>query len=398
MTDPIARPGTQPLSPLPARQAPTPPGAEAPAPTAEAPRPADGAPRDRSLVQTGRLVGGRAVAGARSAQEAAEAGGQIIEGVNLLAGGDLLGAAAQAGAGVAGAVEGTHRAANHLSKASATAGHTNLAAVSRHLRDAVGEHSVIGRAGQGAGGTAAAARGAQGALNAGGGITAGLDQALAGDAVGGGAQAARSFSETVHAAHEAAGGARRVGQALGGEQGRMTQAAERVERHLGEASRLGRLAQGAGGGAAVVGGALHVSEGVGQMRQGEVLQGLATAAGGAGEVAAGTAQVARAAASLTPAAGTVAQLAGRAGPVLGAIAGSVQVVSALRQAEPDYRAAATGAMSTVGSALLPFPPAGTAVGGALVAGAAVLDNWNTIASATQAGLGAVARGWRSLVG
>ncbi|MEB3221281.1 MAG: hypothetical protein VKS61_04840 [Candidatus Sericytochromatia bacterium] len=402
MTDPVARPGTQPLTPPPPRrppaQAPAPEGAVA-LPTGDAPRPAEAAPRDRSAVETGRLVGGRAVAGARSAQEAAEAGGKIIEGVNLLGDGDLLGAAAQAGAGIAGAVEGTRTAANHLSKAGANAGSARLAAVARHLRDAVGERSVVGRTGQGAGGTATAARGAQGALEAGGNLTEGLNQALAGDATGGGVQAAKGFSETVAAAREAAGGARRVAQAVGGEQGRLTQAAERMERHLGEASRVGRLGQAAGGGAAVVGGALNIARGVEQVRQGDLLQGATTAVGGAGEVAAGTAQVARTLEAVTPVAGTVARVATRLGPALGAIAGTVQVASALTQKpEPDYRAAATGAMTTVGSALLPFPPAGTAVGGALVAGAAVLENWNAIAGAARGGLGLLSNGWRSLVG
>jgi hypothetical protein len=40
-------------------------------------------------------------------------------------------------------------------------------------------------------------------------------------------------------------------------------------------------------------------------------------------------------------------------------------------------------MTAVGSALMPFPPAGTIAGGVLVAGAAVIDNWDTISAAAD---------------
>ena len=46
-------------------------------------------------------------------------------------------------------------------------------------------------------------------------------------------------------------------------------------------------------------------------------------------------------------------------------------------------------MTAVGSAAMLFPPVGTAVGGAMVATAAIIDNWDTISSVAGSAADAV---------
>lgn len=381
MSDPTVRPGTQPL--------------------AFPPRRLEGAPSDKPSV-AGQLaaLGQKATAVAGGATGTVQAGGAVLEGLGKAVEGDVLAGGVQAAKGLAAAVEGARGTLDHLGRIAVAAGQSRLLSTAVQLRQSVGEATRVGRTGQGLSAGADAVSRLQGAGTAAGSVAEGLGKLAEGEALGGAVEAAQGSSEAVRAVAEAAGNVKKVGEALGGAEGRLARTASAIEQRVGDASRLGRTAAAAGGTAAVVAGAMHVAGGITQLREGKTLEGAAQAIGGVGEIAAGVGQAASAASSLAPGvAGSLAKVAGRLGPVVGAAAGAVQVATALKgNPEPDYKAAATGLMGLAGNALLPVPPVGTAVGGALVAGAVVLENWGTVSKALSGTGDAISRGWKALAG
>ncbi len=170
--------------------------------------------------------------------------------------------------------------------------------------------------------------------------------------------------------------------------------AERLNETIGEGTRAGNAMMIGGGTLGVVGGGAQVAGGVGKLNDGDATndtEGALEVAQGALRMGEGGGMVfATAAANSTRFASAATTVGGKVVPVLGAAAGAVQFTNAIMKDPADIKSATTGAMTAIGSAAMLFPPAGTAIGGVMVATAAVIDNWDTISSA--AGTAATAVG------
>lgn len=170
--------------------------------------------------------------------------------------------------------------------------------------------------------------------------------------------------------------------------------AEKLSDTIGEGTRAGNAMMIGGGALGVVGGGAQVAGGVSKLNDGDATndrEGAMDVAQGALRMGEGGGMVfATAAANSTRFASAATTVGGKVVPVLGAAAGAVQFTNAVMKDPPDIKSATTGAMTAIGSAAMLFPPAGTAVGGVMVATAAIIDNWDTISSA--AGTAATAVG------
>ena len=158
--------------------------------------------------------------------------------------------------------------------------------------------------------------------------------------------------------------------------------AERVADTMGEGTKLGNGMMITGGALGVVGGAAQTWGGANKLMDGDAsnnLEGGMELAQGALRMGEGGGMIfATAAANSARFAGAATAVGGRVVPILGAGAGVVQFTNALMKDPADVTSATTGAMTAIGSAAMLFPPVGTAVGGVMVATAAVIDNWDTI--------------------
>jgi hypothetical protein len=211
---------------------------------------------------------------------------------------------------------------------------------------------------------------------------AGVKQMTEGDLVGGAIATGTGLVDTTKSVVSTANGVVDTSKALGvGQNSRLVQKAEKLATNMGEKSVAGARLTAAGGILAAGAGAMQVYNGIKEIQNGDKVQGALTIASGLTSMAQG---VGTAAQALAPA-GKLAVMGGtRAVPLLGAAAGALQTAQALAKDPPDYAKAATGAMTAVGSALMLVPPAGTVVGGAMVAAAAVIDNWDSIAAGANA--------------
>lgn len=168
--------------------------------------------------------------------------------------------------------------------------------------------------------------------------------------------------------------------------GRAQRAVDSVADFMGEGTRLGTGMVRGGAGLGALGGAAQVAGAFNTLAQGETQKGSFDLAGGLARVGEGAGMLAQ---SVGPASRAAAAFGARGVPLLGAASGVAQIGSALSSDPADLKTAATGAMTAVGSAAMMFPPAGTVVGGALVATAAIIDNWDTISSAASTATTAV---------
>jgi len=212
------------------------------------------------------------------------------------------------------------------------------------------------------------------------GAAEGLGQMADGNYVQGAITTGQGVVGAINDAGGVAAGTRTAASLMKGGDNVLGRAADRVTARIGEGSKVATRTAGAGGMLAAAGGGLQVYNGIQQMREGKGVEGGLTAAGGAISVAQGVGSAAQA---LAPAGKLATSVGLRAAPVLGVLSGGIQTAQALAKTPPDYTSAATGAMTTIGSALMPFPPVGTAVGGALVVGAAIVDNWGAISGAAN---------------
>lgn len=131
-----------------------------------------------------------------------------------------------------------------------------------------------------------------------------------------------------------------------------------------------------------------VRAGVADLAEGEILQGTA-------ELVAGSAGLADDVADAATFVGAVstASVVARGAPVLGLVAGAAEVGVALAADPPDYEAAAVGSIETVGSAMMMVPGPTQVVGAALVAGAMIYENWDSITSGAGAAVDWLASWW-----
>jgi hypothetical protein len=211
-----------------------------------------------------------------------------------------------------------------------------------------------------------------------------------GDLAGGGIQMAQATEGLGYNVNAAAG----LTNDLAGN-GKVAQGAQAVQgvlsAPLGGLSTLTGAVSVASSSARVVDGAKDLM--AGRTKEGalDVAGGAAGALQGVGAVGDGVSTLARAAnvtagssrvVALANQASGVLGLAGKLGPGLGVVAGSVQAGVALTKTPPDYQKAATGAVSTAGAALM-FVPGAQPVALAMIAGAAVVDNWGAISSFGQ---------------
>lgn len=197
---------------------------------------------------------------------------------------------------------------------------------------------------------------------------------------------AQGLVDTGQAGVEAVKGVGDTAKALQGGAGRLGLGERRTFQLVGKLAQGldGEVAKvrlgGAGGALGALGGGVQMVRGAQALLKGEWALGSADLLGGGAATAQGVGLAAKA---LAPAGRLAAGLGGRAIPALGVVTGGAQSLRALSCDPPDYKTAATGAMSAVGSALLPFAPVGTAVGGALVVGSMIVDNWEAISSAAD---------------
>jgi hypothetical protein len=167
-----------------------------------------------------------------------------------------------------------------------------------------------------------------------------------------------------------------------------------------------KLLGGAGGVLGLATNSIKTTQGVNELLAGDTRKGLVdVASGGVGLVSnvGSTATGLQAASALTKVgeastlikgAGVVGETLGKFTPGLTIAAGAIQTVGALTTHPPDYKVAACGTATAVGGALMFFPPVGTAVGATIVAGAAIVQNWDAI----SAGAGHLATGAAHLAG
>jgi len=146
----------------------------------------------------------------------------------------------------------------------------------------------------------------------------------------------------------------------------------------------------------VAGGGLQVVAGVSQIRHGETAEGVKNVVVGSGFVASGAAE-------LTLAAKVASKVAAPLAGAASAIEGGYDVVQGIRKG--DGKKIALGGAKGVGGALLAASPfvAGSVVGAplgavmaiagtTLIAGAAVVENWDTIKGWAKSGVKAVGKG------
>ncbi|MEB3284137.1 MAG: hypothetical protein VKN33_02475 [Candidatus Sericytochromatia bacterium] len=181
---------------------------------------------------------------------------------------------------------------------------------------------------------------------------------------------------------------------------RLQKLATSLNNTVGADTRLGQRLAIAGSGFSVLGGALNIKGGVENIQAGNVLEGGIQVFGGTVNSAQGLAKIGAATLNTSSKLGAASNTAGiflkKAAPVLGVASGVMQATVALNKTPPQYAKAATGAMTAAGSALAPFPPIGTLVGGSLVLGAAVIDNWEAISGAAKGVGGLLSKGWNAL--
>lgn len=187
-----------------------------------------------------------------------------------------------------------------------------------------------------------------------------------------GVDATQGYVDLVSGAGDTAAGLRGANV---GTQGIASRLVEGLSDAMDESTRLGKGLIVGGGSLGAVGGGAQILGAVNTLSEGKVAEGSFDLVGGMARVGEGVGMVAGA---LRPAGAIATTLGTRGVPILGAVAGAAQIGSALSQDPADMTSAATGLMTTVGSAAMLFPPVGTAVGGAMVATAAIIDNWDTI--------------------
>jgi len=168
------------------------------------------------------------------------------------------------------------------------------------------------------------------------------------------------------------------------ETNRLVRLADRVGEHLQDGARVGKSLTVGGSIFGSLGGGAAILKGIDTFKHGDRTAGI-------GQVVSGASNVAESVSSLTAAVASKGSLAAKVGsgvggrvvPILGVAGGLVQVGAAVTKTPPDTKAAATGLMNVAGSVLMPFPPVGTVVGGGLMAGAAIIDNWDAISGAAS---------------
>jgi hypothetical protein len=210
-------------------------------------------------------------------------------------------------------------------------------------------------------------------------VAEGMNRMANGDIIGGGVEAGKGAIQVVKGTATTAQTVSQVGNAVGGGDHGIVKAADKVAGAL-TSEKTTKVLGAAGGVLGAAGSAVTAAKGAKEIANGDYVHGgLDLAQGAVGEVQA----VGTVAKALAPAGSVATALGGKVVPALGVAAGAIQTAQALAKDPPDYTHAATGAMTAVGSALMPFPPAGTIAGGVLVAGAAVIDNWDTISAAAD---------------
>ncbi|MNS37609.1 hypothetical protein D3C72_698310 [compost metagenome] len=190
------------------------------------------------------------------------------------------------------------------------------------------------------------------------GIVRGAEEMRNGDTLTGATRIAGSAASGASAAISVAGMIAGKDSALGGAAGRL-------------AAPLGVV----GG---LTDGAIGMQRGVGQMLEGNVLEGAATAGRGALDAAASGSYMASVIPSGSQALQTFGRAAGPLGAAAGAVAGGVQVYNAINTDPPDVEAAVLGGAKAAGSAMLMLPPPGNVAGGAVLVGAALYENREAI--------------------
>jgi hypothetical protein len=137
-------------------------------------------------------------------------------------------------------------------------------------------------------------------------------------------------------------------------------------------------------------GAIAIQRGVGQMMDGNVAQGLATAGKGALDGAASASFMASVIPSGSRALTTFGRAAGPLGAAAGAVAGGMEVYQAINENPPNVERAVLGGAKAAGSAMLMMPPPGNVAGGAILIGTALYENREAIADTAVAAGQAVA--------
>lgn len=202
------------------------------------------------------------------------------------------------------------------------------------------------------------------------GITRGFEEFNRGDRLTGATRMAGSAASGVSAGLSVAGMLAREGSAIGRAAGRF-------------AAPLGVV----GG---MTDGAIAVQRGVGQIMDGNVGQGLATAGKGVLDGAASASFMASVIPSGSRALTTFGKAAGPLGAAAGAVAGGMEVYQALNTNPPDVERAVLGGAKAAGSAMLMMPPPGNVAGGAILIGTALYENREAIADTAVAAGQAVA--------
>ncbi|MDB5100083.1 MAG: hypothetical protein JWM80_4504 [Cyanobacteria bacterium RYN_339] len=214
----------------------------------------------------------------------------------------------------------------------------------------------------------------------------GMTKMANGDLIGGGVEAGKGALSVIDGTGTTAKTVSQAANLVGAGNNRAMQTVDKVAGALTSDKTTARLGA-AGGVLQGVSAGAEAVKGVNEIRDGKYLQGGLDLAEGAVGMTQSVGTVAKA---LAPASSVATALGGKVIPALGVASGVLQTAQALSKDPPDYTHAATGAMTAVGSALMPFPPAGTIAGGVLVAGAAIIDNWDTISSVADKVGGGVA--------
>lgn len=121
-------------------------------------------------------------------------------------------------------------------------------------------------------------------------------------------------------------------------------------------------------------GALSVKSGIDQIRNGDVVHGVANIATGATGTASGVASAVSIMATSSHALEVFGKAAGPLGAISSGIGGGMQVFDAFKKHPPDLKSAAVGGAKVVGSALMLAGPPAAAAGGAILIGTALYEN------------------------